>query len=316
MAIDFDVLERKPEPEPNIELVRVQFRPRPGDPVHSNVFHMQLYPTGRRMIIDGLGRAIRQSGILVALDPDGLFPEEDRRDPYRRETFTRNNDAEMVANIEAYWERKLRAAADGRPWPRAHNTTVNLQVGVSEGDAFETDANTGFSSTNALLAASANSAAGSRYNTGALFQNVTIPNAATIDAATGKIQTSSTGADDANVDILGEDVDNSDDFAVTADVTSRVRTTASVTWASDGLGVGEITTPSIISVIQEIVDRAGWASGNALMIFYDGRTDLNRSLFFRSYDFDTSLAPKLDVDFTSGAPAATRPSGLLLRGVG
>ncbi len=312
MAIEFELVDHQPIAGPELTLVRVEFRPIPGEPVHSNIFHMQLYPTGRRLLIDGLGRHVTESGILVPPLPDGLFPDESPVDPFQREDFARNNDAEMVANIEAYWERKLRAAAEGRPYPQHHRSTLNLQVGASADDADEADDNTNFDSVGAAAFANSNTTAASRYNEGARFTSVTIGQGDTIDAATMQDYIYNTTFGHSNVDIHAEDVDNAVDFSTTADVTDRIRTAASVAWVEDIASTGFATSPEIKTVIQEIVDRGSWSSGNALVLLSIGKSDTNNEFRIRSYDWVTTDAQKLDIDFTAGGAAVLLPQSKLI----
>lgn len=140
------------------------------------------------------------------------------------------------------------------------------------------------------------------------FQNVTIPQGATINSATLDVYLTSTTYDDPDVTIYGDDTDNAAAFTTTTnDLSSRPATTANVRWNAAGLGTGTKTTPDIATVIQEIVNRAGWASGNALavlMVGYDSSTLLR----IRTYEGDYSVAGELTVDYTAsgGGGAATK----------
>ena len=307
MAIDFEVTEHKPIAGPASTLVRVEFRPVPGEPVHSNIFHMQLYPTGRQPVMTS-GQLITEGGVLIPILPDGSFPPANPTDPFKYEIVARDNDAEMVANIEAYWERKLKAAAEGHPYPQHHRSTVNLQVGAGLDDAHEDDDNTDFDATGDTVEARGNTLQGSRRNAGWRFTSVAITQADTIDAATMVIFATSTGFDDANVDIFGNDVDNAANFSDEADVTDRTLTAASVAWVADSLGFGTETSPEIKTVIQEIINRGSWASGNALVTMFRGKSDVDKFLTMRSYEGFASQAAKLDIDFTGGAPSTSLPS--------
>jgi hypothetical protein len=80
------------------------------------------------------------------------------------------------------------------------------------------------------------------------------------------------------VRMYGEDADTSAAWSTYANYAGRTRTTAFVDWAVqlNGWGrpgdIGENTDdlPEITSIVQEIVDRDGWASGNDLSIFLQG----------------------------------------------
>ena len=313
MAIDFQVVEHKPVAGPASTLVKVEFRPVPGEPVHSNIFHMQLYPTGRRPVMTN-GQFVTESGVLIPILPDGSFPPANPADPFKYETVARDNDAEMVANIEAYWERKLRAADEGHPYPQHHRSTVNLQVGAGLDDAEEDDDNTDFDATALTVTAESNITQSLRENVGWRFTGVNIGQGDTIDAATMVIF--AVGSDDVNVDIFGNDVDDAANFSDEADVTDRTLTAASVAWTADSLGFGAETSPEIKTVIQEIVNRASWASGNALVTMFRGKSDVAKILVMRSYEGFAAQAAKLDIDFTAGGAPTTRRYSHTLTGVG
>ena len=69
------------------------------------------------------------------------------------------------------------------------------------------------------------------------------------------------------VRIQADDADNSGIITSSADFNSRTKTTAYVDWTLGSYSAGNwIDSPDIKSVIQEVIDREGWASGNALQL--------------------------------------------------
>lgn len=178
------------------------------------------------------------------------------------------------------------------------STTLNLQVGASADDAYEADDNTGFNSTGVLVVSIANTVAASRYNGGMRFSNVLIPQGATIISAVLEVYSIGTVNDDSAVDIFCNDVDNAVNFSTDPDVTSRVRTTATVSDNTDSVGTGWYAFPDISSVVQEVIDRAGWASGNAFVVLVDGQSTVNKDFRYRSYDGSAANAAKLTIVYT------------------
>ena len=180
-------------------------------------------------------------------------------------------------------------------------TTLNLQVASGNDDAHEAETGYGFtvSDPNLLIQAAANNY--DRWWAGLRFDGVTIPQGATITSAS--LQTYKTSSNDILATIYAEDVDDADDFSTTADVSGRTLTTASATWTDSSGTVSDwVTSADISSVIQEIVDRGSWASGNALVVIVAGRANgSNVSGFIRSYNGDTIYAAKLDIEYTTGA---------------
>lgn len=189
--------------------------------------------------------------------------------------------------------------------------TLNLQVSANADDAHEHDDGTSFSSSSNNVNVRAHTSGGTRYNGGARFTNVTVPNGATITAASLTVDRA-TGFDTENdilVDILGEDVDNSVNFSTNPDVTSRVRTTASVFWSKTDIVDGEVS-PDISAVIQEIVDRAGWASGNALTILIDGRSTASSSCRLASME-DTGSRESIRLSITYASNQESSVAGTI-----
>ena len=100
---------------------------------------------------------------------------------------------------------------------------------------------------------------------GVRFNNVTVAQGATITSAkityTGRVTDVPLGYDQT---IYGDDVDDSVNFVDNANIISRTRTTASASWTTPIVTTAdtEFDTADLTSIVQEIVDRAGWASGN------------------------------------------------------
>lgn len=142
-------------------------------------------------------------------------------------------------------------------------------------------------------------------NSAVRFTNVTIPKSATIDVAF-LIFTPDATRDTANVNsnIHGHAADDSGqitndtewhDVEDTNLTSSFTAWDAIPTWTIDV----EINSPSIVDVIQEIVDRSGWVSGNALNIMWldDGSSNAHTRRAYQ-HDVDTGKAVKLHIEYT------------------
>lgn len=136
---------------------------------------------------------------------------------------------------------------------------------------------------------------------GMRFRNVNIPQAATIQNAyiQFKVDEVSTGSSD--MTIYGQAADNPPHFSLSDyNITSRTRTTASVGWSSPtwtvvGKAGTNQRTPDLSPVIQEIIDRPGWAMGQAVAIIVDG----SGRRAAESYDGESSGAPLLHVEWST-----------------
>lgn len=135
------------------------------------------------------------------------------------------------------------------------------------------------------------------YNGGVRFQTVAIPQGSTINSATLTINlVVEIGTPTAT--IYGDDVDSAAAWSNTSRPSQITQTTASASFAPSGTGDKTI---DVASIVQEIVNRAGWVSGND-MRFGVISTSAAYS-YFSAYDFNvgsTALSARLDIDYTSG----------------
>lgn len=140
---------------------------------------------------------------------------------------------------------------------------------------------------------------------GMRFQDITIPSGAVIDQANIQYNVINVDADVAiTVTYVGEDIDDAPTFTTTnSNISGRTQTTASVDWSpahwenvSDE-GAAQ-KTPDLSTIIQEIVDRAGWSSGNDIVIIVKPSSGTGRRQP-RSYNNSASAAPELTIVYGS-----------------
>ncbi len=149
---------------------------------------------------------------------------------------------------------------------------------------------------------------GSDQTVGIRFARVDIPNGATIVRAHVQFQVDEITSGTTLLTIQGEDSDHSLPFDNTNyGISARSRTEASVAWAPPPwLTIGaawlDQRTPNLAWIIQEIVNRSGWSSGNALGVIITGTGER----VAESYNGDSSGAPLLYVEYTMSDQ--TRPS--------
>lgn len=133
------------------------------------------------------------------------------------------------------------------------------------------------------------------------FPSVTIPKGVTILSAIITFTSwNSDSSTSPHLIIQGNDEDDSVTPSNTTEFAALVKTTAQVTWESLPAWVAdnEYSTPSIISVIQEIIDRAGWVSGNdiGIIILDNGDTTTGRLRIAKGGTWGTGK-PKLTVTY-------------------
>lgn len=138
--------------------------------------------------------------------------------------------------------------------------------------------------------------------TGLRFLNVTIPQGATITSAKITFKASATSSTDVPaINIYGNDVDSSTAFSGSSPnrPQDKTKTTAVVSWSPAKWTADSLyDTPELKTIIQEIVDLAGWASDNAMslmLLFSSGYGP--RTAY--SYDTDAATCPLLTIEYES-----------------
>jgi len=138
--------------------------------------------------------------------------------------------------------------------------------------------------------------AGGNQEIGMRFNSIEIPQGSTIISANLTFVIDEKYTDDTDLNIFAHDTDHSSTFTNTNyNITSREKTSNSVQWNSlPSPNVGEtLISPDIITVIQEIIDRAGWSSGNSLTIIINGTG--RRTV--ESYNGVSQYAPLLSIKY-------------------
>jgi hypothetical protein len=133
------------------------------------------------------------------------------------------------------------------------------------------------------------------------FPSVNVPQGATINSAIITFMPShSDSAATVNIDIAAENADDPAQIVDTADFNGRSRATA-VDWSPGAWTAATAeNTPDIAASIQDVVNRAGWAAGQAMNIFFDD--DISSSGALRRYEtHDTASGdePFLTIEYTS-----------------
>ncbi len=116
---------------------------------------------------------------------------------------------------------------------------------------------------------------------GLQFVNVNLEKGTSISSAYIQFTCNDASTGTINITIKGEDIDNAPIF-LSADynLSSRTNTSASVAWSpSDWNTVGQSTTvqrtADIKTIVQEVVNRYGWSSGNSMVFSFTGSGERN-----------------------------------------
>ena len=132
------------------------------------------------------------------------------------------------------------------------------------------------------------------------FTNVAIPKNATIVSAYLWIKAWDIYGYPAPIAyVKGEAADNPITFSTASDYKARPRTTAYVNWQPPSWVDGTwYPSPNLKNILQEIIDRNNWESGNALVLFWyeaDGYVGRQCEIDFYTYNFNPNDAAKLEV---------------------
>jgi hypothetical protein len=141
-----------------------------------------------------------------------------------------------------------------------------------------------------------------RRDVGLRFQNVTIPQGATINSATVTLSASDTNSTNTRLTVTAEASDNAAPFTTAnSNISSRVTTTFTVDWNTANWSSGNsYQTPDIRDAIQEIVSRGGWSSGNAMVVIVGPDTacsNANCDRSAESYEGSPGQAALLTIDY-------------------
>ncbi len=148
---------------------------------------------------------------------------------------------------------------------------------------------------------------GQLQEVGYRFQNVTVPNSASITSAYIQFSVDDTDSGPVSLTIYGQDIDDAPTFTTTnSDITNRTARTVSVLWAGmpNWTVIGERgpnqRTTDLSSIVQQIVSRPGWNSGQSMVFIFSG-TGVRTAV---PHNTNPAEAALLHIDY-GGAGAAT-----------
>ena len=149
-----------------------------------------------------------------------------------------------------------------------------------------------------------------RYVDGLRFQNVSIPpDAHIVEARLVLRYTGWKRGLPVHVKIQAENTDSARSFANSNPLASqRPLTAASVDWTiTEEPTEPWFQSPDIAEVVQMVINRPDWQSGNALAIYIRSteETEVNHYLDARSYDLQPDTAPKLEIVYETHEPVPT-----------
>jgi PKD repeat protein len=226
-------------------------------------------------------------------------------------TFANPAAASTTATFSATGSYQLRLAADDSDLSSSDDVTVtvaaasagqtlNRAVATGVDDVEERGSSMSMDSSDLELTVdgTTNQVVGMR------FTNITVPRNAAISNAYVQFTTKETSTGAAPLTIAGQATDTAAGFSPTSkNVSSRARTQATVAWnpaewpTLRAQGPDQ-RTPNIAPIVQEIVNRSGWDTGNALALSVTGS---GRRCAY-SFEGGATSAPVLHIEYATGDP--------------
>ncbi len=144
---------------------------------------------------------------------------------------------------------------------------------------------------------------------GVRFPNLSVPPGATVVQAYVQFWTDETTTGASSMTIRAEAADNAAAYAGTASNISGRATTGSVPWSPPdwptvGQGGNAQRTSDVSALVQAIVGRAGWSSGNAMALQFSGTGRRTA----RAVEGGAATAPLLHVEYTTGGGGPSNQS--------
>jgi hypothetical protein len=170
-------------------------------------------------------------------------------------------------------------------------TTITLNPSASNHDASQ-DGTGAVTLTGYLVAT-----AGTHW-LGLLLPGVTVPVGATINSATLYYKPYLTTRDDPGFNWYAEAADSASVFTTTgSSISSRSRTTAVTGDTAKNIGTGSYRTVDVTAQVNEVTTRAGWASGNNIVLIADASAAAD--IWILSYDSGSGIW-YVEIDYTAG----------------
>lgn len=186
-------------------------------------------------------------------------------------------------------------------------TIAEEQVGASSDDGFRSDSVWGvtYASLYIMGAGHTNVYQPMRFTT------VPLPNGCTIDSAAVTYTADVNGSGTVPTFVMqGEAADDATTLSSQVDFDARTWLGTTVAWGITASWTkdAEYSSPDLSGILQDLVDRGGWASNNALMLSPYIATSSTPQRTIYAYDGSAAKAPKLNVSYTE-APSTITISG-------
>ncbi|MBT0585785.1 pilus assembly protein PilY [Alteromonas sp. SM 2104] len=174
---------------------------------------------------------------------------------------------------------------------------IITSTATSNDDAYEINSAVNVTSNQLILTQGTDT-----VHSGFRYQDLNIPRGATITNAFIRLTSGQLNTSSSTLTIRAEKTGDSTAFSTSnRDISDRTTTTNEVVWDTDNdfpLSEESIVSPSLVDVIQEVVDQSTWCGGNSLNILIEGTSsDGSSNRRALSNDEGTGLSPQLVLSY-------------------
>lgn len=208
---------------------------------------------------------------------------------------------------------RIRSLSDGVTYPVEIDPTVNVSVAAGADDGFEERKTSAFwnsSNTNNVFGRG-NGSPGYDKHLGIRFQNVGVPQGATITSATLTVKTGYCNSGTVSGTLFGRLEENPGVFNSSNFPSQVARTSASV--AAGPWSANTTYNIAVTNIVQELVNQSGFASGNAMGLMAINAETTYHIIYVEAFELPAGAPPALSVTYTAAGGTARN---LLLLGCG
>ncbi|HEY9265518.1 MAG TPA: hypothetical protein VIQ11_13030 [Mycobacterium sp.] len=184
--------------------------------------------------------------------------------------------------------------------------TVHPQIGASLDDGSWHNEGAGSTSSNGANVTVGDSSSTDNARWGWVRFVLNVPQGATISTADITVKAVATATVFPTMTIVAVDLDDGPSYVNRAQYTGLAQTTAAVPWTPTvWTNAASYTTPELKTVIQEIVDRPGWVSGNHILLFFKVPVDAwstANAIKFATWDAAPADSAILNVTYAQVTP--------------
>ncbi|BDD05217.1 hypothetical protein AUTU_27000 [Aureibacter tunicatorum] len=230
----------------------------------------------------------------------------DSQSPYQA-SYTPTQDGTYTIKAEATDDKGKTSTATSSFFVGVVQQTFEKRINSSMDDVEESSSGSMYTNSSDLELVADGSKGNQRI--GMRFTGVNIPQGATITNAYIQFTVDETNTGSTSLTIKAQNTDNAGAFSSSSNnVSSRSLTSSSVSWnpagwSSVGASGADQRTPNLASILQPVIGRSGWNSGNSLVVVVTGTGERTAE----AYDGSSSNAPLLHIEYTVGGSSNPDP---------